>query len=159
MFDKWKAKRELVKAFKFYRKEYNKANKHYIHTFNSEIHNGNHDVIDEAYNDMKSLDNILKALAYILYTNFPMFGWEDGCWISTYYDLYQDEGKKYLKQLNSNHNKVIYTTDLSNLKSWDIGQKALNTLSQEEGTIIYDVSTQTIYMSDGKNFVEFCRMC
>jgi uncharacterized protein (DUF927 family) len=99
MFDKWKAKRELVKAFKFYHKEYRKAYKHYRHTFDTEFPNKNYNIIDEAYNNMQSLDNILKALAYILYSNFNMCVMEDKCWISTYYDLYKDEGKKYLEKI------------------------------------------------------------
>lgn len=159
MFDKWKAKRELVKAFKFYHKEYVKANKHYSHTFDIEYPNRNFNVIDEAYNDMQSLEDIVKALAYVLYSNFHMFDWEDDFWIKTYYDLYKDEGKEYLEQFNSNHDNnrdIIYTTNLSNLESWDIGQKALNTLAQEKGTIIFDTSTQKMYMSDGKNFIEIC---
>lgn len=123
MFDKWRAKRELVKAFKFYRKEYVKAHKHYFHTFDIEFPNKNYDVIDEAYNNMQSLEDIVKALAYVLYSNFHMFGWEDCCWIATYYDLYKDEGKEYLEQFNSNpdnNRDILYITNLSKTESWDI---------------------------------------
>lgn len=34
--------------------------------------------------------------------------------------------------------------------------RTLNTLSQIEGTTIFDESTQKIYISDGKNFIEMC---
>lgn len=99
MFDKWRAKRELVKAFKIYRKEYVKAYQHYRHVFNMEFDKGNYSAIDEAYHNMQSLDDILKALAYILYSYFDMGGMEDGCWIETYYDLYKNEGKLYFEKI------------------------------------------------------------
>ena len=102
MFEKWKAKRELVKAFKIYRKEHAKAYKYYCHVFDIELDNKNYDIIDKAYNDMESLDNILKALAYVLYSNFSMFGVEDKCWIETYYVLYKYEGKQYFEKLQCN---------------------------------------------------------
>lgn len=102
MFEKWKAKRELIKVFKIYHKEYINAYKYYNYVFDIEFHNKNYDRIDEAYNHMKSLDDILKALAYVLYSNFHMFGVEDKCWIKTYYDLYKDEGRSYFEKLQYN---------------------------------------------------------
>ena len=156
MLNKWKSKRELIKAFKFYRKEYQKAYTHYNKVFREEFPKKNFKAIDEAYDNMEKIEMIVKSLGYILHTNFFVSIIHDGCWVSTYYDLYKDEAKKYLEELNSSHNKDIIYTDFSVLESWDIGQRALNTLSQIEGTVIFDISTQKMYMSDGKKFVEMC---
>lgn len=158
-FEKWRAKRELVEAFKCYRKEYNRARENYFKIHDREYPKKNYDAINEAHDYMEKLEKILYALAYLLCTNFNMNGFEDGCWVHTYYTLYKDEAKEYLEQLNSNHDNnrdIIYTTNLSNLENWDIGQKALNTLAQEKGIIIFDTSTQRTYVSDGKKFIEMC---
>ncbi len=165
MFEKWKAKRELVKAFKFYRKKYEKANKHYHHTFNTEFQNENYHIIDEAYNDMKSLEDILKALAYVLYSNFNMFVAEDRCWISTYYDLYKHDGKQYVEKIEKDNktNKFDLTKPLKGEVTdkqygifhdgkFDYGY--ITTLKQ--GNIYFDIANNKQYIYDGKNLIEMC---
>lgn len=163
--DKRKAKRELIKAFKFYRKEYKKARKHYNHTFDTEYLNGNYDVIDEAYNDMKSLDDILKALAYVLYSNFNMFGWEDGFLISTYYDLHKDEGKKYFEKIKKEHDDTfakeddewdeMYKQAQKQFMTWRTHTNDFKGNHYSKGDIVYDMENRQ-YMSDGKIFIEMC---
>lgn len=146
MFDKWKAKRELVKAFKFYRKKYEKANKHYHHTFDIEFPKKNYHIIDKTYNDMKSLEDIVKALAYVLYSNFYMFGGEDGCWVHTYYDLYKNDSKEYIEKITK-QNKT-------NNIAWSINDFKNNHYTK--GDKIYNTENGCVYFYDGKNFINMC---
>jgi hypothetical protein len=150
MFNKWKAKRELVKAFEIYRKEYTNAYKYYNYVFYIGLNNENYDIIDEAYNYMKSLDDILKALAYVLYSNFHMFGIEDKCWIETYYDLYKDEGKLYFEKITKQHNTTkynyaTYVTNIDNFKG-----------NYSKGDIMYNIENGCFYIYDGKKFLNMC---
>lgn len=136
--DKQKAKRKLLK---FYRM----CNKKRLY------------ILYEAW-DSEQYDKIQwlqYAIAYVLYKDFHC-GDFDVVW--DYNNHVSDkEMKNRIQQLcdTSNEDRVIYT-DLSSLESWDIGQRALNTLSQIEGTMIFDTSTQKMYVSNGKNFIEMC---
>lgn len=167
MFDKWKAKKELIKAFTFYRKEYNKAYEHYRYTFDTEYLNKNYDAIDEAYNDMKSLEDIVKALAYLLYSNFHMSGMEDGCWIKTYYDLYKNEGKKYVEKIRKENDDIyekfakeddewnkIYKQAQQELIAWHTDNFFEGNYSK--GDVIYNMENGCLYKYDGKNFINMC---
>lgn len=144
--DKQKAKRKLLKFYRMC----NKKRKYILYKA--------WDI--EQYNKIEWLQY---AIAYILYKDFHC-GNFDVVWD---YDNHvsDKEMEELIRQLcnsfnedshDNNEDRIIYTNNLSNLESWDIGQKALNTLSQVKGTIICDVSSQTMYVSDGKNFIEMC---
>ena len=136
--DKQKAKRKLLK---FYRMCYKKRKYILYEAWDS-----------EQYNKIQWLQY---AIAYVLYKDFNC-GDFDVVW--DYNNHVSDkEMEELIQQLcnTSDEDKVIYT-DLSSLESWEIGQRALNTLLQTEGVMIFDVSTQKMYVSDGKNFIEMC---
>lgn len=151
MFDKWKIRQELCKVYKMYDKQ-----------AHSVLYSKACDNI--AYNQ---LQDIKYAITYMLceyfdlnyefyYNNLPFsYKWNIAYDYVKYHDRCKEAYEQFINENNSNYGKVFYT-NLSNLKSWDIGQKALNTLSQKKGTIIYDESTHRMYISDGKNFVEMC---
>lgn len=164
--DKKKAKRELVKAFKFYRKEYNKARKHYRDTFDNEFLNGNYDIIDEAFNNMESLDDILKALAYVLYSNFHMHDGEDGFWVHTYYKLYKNEGKKYIEKIRKEQaqseksakeddkwDEMYEQATKKHFMMWRTHTDDFKGI-YSNGDIMYDIENRCLYLYDGKNFID-----
>ena len=145
MFDKWKAKRELYKAFRMYCKK----KKPYLKVETIELY--------------MQLQNIEHTIAYILceYFDFPYqyhydnsFGYKFDI-AYDYIKLY-DECKKayenFIKENNHIKNKAINcdyiiqnTEDLSFFK-----------YTLTKGDVIYNMENKRTYMYDGKNFIEKC---
>ena len=134
MFDKWKAKNALCKAYKFY---YEKKRLYLKPS-----------TIDLYY----QLEHIQYAIAYVLceYFNFKCDNPFSYKWYITYdYKYYYDACKKAYEEIvkeNNNTTKYDYI-------AWSINDFKGH---YSKGDIIYNMENGCLYMYNGKEFINMC---
>ena len=134
MFDKWKAKKALCKAYKLYYKKkmlYLKA-----------------DTIDL----YQQLEDIQYAIAYVLceYFNFKCDNPFSYKWYITYdYTRYYSKCKVAYEKIIEPHNTTKY-----DYIAWTTNDFKGNYYSK--GDVIYDMENGCLYLYNGKNFINMC---
>ena len=139
MFNKWKTKQELCKAYKIY---HEKA----ISFLYSNLY---------THEEYKQLQDIQYAIAYVLceyfdfnyefYYDFPFSNkWGIAYDYIYYYNECEEAYKKIIKQNN--------TTEY-NYATWSINNSKDN---YSKGDIVYNMENGCLYIHDGKKFINMC---
>lgn len=140
MFDKWKSKNALCKAYKLYHEK----KMSYLKTSTIDLY--------------KQLQDIQYAIAYVLceyfdfnyefyYDNFPSnYKWYIANDYIYCYDECKEAYEKFVKDNKTNHNIA-----------WSIDDFKNNHYTHyTKGDIIYNMANGCLYMYDGKNFINMC---
>ena len=153
MFDKWKSKNALCKAYKLYHKE----KMSYLKTSTIDLY--------------QQLEDIQYAIAYVLckYFNFKCDNPWTYKWYITYdyihyYNKCKEAYEKFLKENNANHTQEF---DLIKPLKGKVTDKQYNIFHDgkfdygyittlKKGTIYYDIANNKQYIFDGKNLLEMC---
>jgi hypothetical protein len=138
MFDKWKIRHELCKAYKIYDKK--------AHQF----------LYSDLYTskECNQLYDIKYAIAYVLceyfdfnykfyYENPFSYKWYIAWDYMQYYDECKEAYEKITKQNKINHVPVVWV--IHDFKSKD---------NYSKGDIMYNVENRRLYYYNGKNFIE-----
>lgn len=155
MFNKWKAKRALCKAFNFYRKK-------------KELY-----LTTNTISTYEQLEEIEYAIAYVLceYFNFKCDNPFSYKWYITYDYIHhcnecEEAYEKFVKENNTNH---IQAFDLVKPLKGEVTDKQYGIIDDnngkfnydyittlQKGNTYYDIENNKCYMFDGKNLLEMC---
>lgn len=133
MFDKWKSKNALCKAYKLYHKE----KMSYLKTSTIDLY--------------QQLQDIQYAIAYVLckYFDFKCENPWSYKWYITYdYTHFYNECKKAYEKIIKQNNTTEY-----NYIAWSINDFKGHYV---KGDIIYDMENGCFYIYDGKKFLNMC---
>lgn len=137
MFDKWKSKNALCKAYKLYHEK----KMSYLKTSTIDLY--------------KQLQDIQYAIAYVLCEYFD-FNYE------FYYDNFPSSYKwciaydyiRYYDECKEAYENIIKENNTNNTINCDY--IAQHTKDYIKGDVIYNMENGCLYMYDGKNFVNMC---